>query len=204
MFLVAAQQFHWHAQEARACLAPGYRGLSMNSIADKRLVRTEQQSAEPPPPAPIELESFLPYRLNVLASSVSHALAAVYGAKFGISIPEWRVMATLGQFGEITAREIGLHSHMHKTTVSRAVAALAARGLIERRRNRDDMREAFLTMSGKGRLIYLEIVPLARDFADNLADGLEQSDRLLLDQLITRLMSRIASMAGATLPDAMD
>lgn len=177
----------------------------MNSIADNRLMRAETRpSGSEKGPAPIELESFLPYRLNVLASSVSHALADVYGAKFGISIPEWRVMATLGQFGEITAREIGLHSHMHKTTVSRAVAALAARGFIEKRRNRDDMREAFLTMSGKGRAIYLEIVPLARDFAADLADGLDPKDRLLLDQLITRLMSRITNMTGGALPAAVD
>jgi DNA-binding MarR family transcriptional regulator len=173
----------------------------MNSIADNRSVYIEKRVSEPSGPAPIELESFLPYRLNVLASSVSHALAHVYGEKFGISIPEWRVLATLGQFGEITAREIGLHSHMHKTTVSRAVAALAARGFIEKRRNRDDMREAFLTMSANGRAVYLEIVPLARDFAAELADGLEQKDRLLLDHLITQLMSRITRMTGDPLPD---
>ena len=102
--------------------------------------------------AAIELEGFLPYRLNVLATLVSQSLAKVYGDRFGISIPEWRVLATLGQFREKTAREIGLHSHMHKTTVSRAVAALAERNLIARRPNREDMREAYLTMTPKGQI----------------------------------------------------
>ena len=95
----------------------------------------------------LELEGFLPYRLNLLATEVSQTLARVYGKQFGISIPEWRVLATLGQFGVMTARDIGIHSRMHKTTVSRAVAALEKRQLIARRANRSDMREAFLALS---------------------------------------------------------
>jgi DNA-binding MarR family transcriptional regulator len=147
--------------------------------------------------APIELEGFLPYRLNVLATSVSQSLAKVYGDRFGITIPEWRVLATLGQFREITAREIGLHSHMHKTTVSRAVAALAARHLITRRPNREDMREAFLAMTPKGQAIYLEIVPLARAFAEQLSEGLSRDELQVLDGLISRLMGRVARLEGA-------
>lgn len=147
--------------------------------------------------AAIELEGFLPYRLNVLATSVSQSLARVYGDRFGISIPEWRVLATLGQFREKTAREIGLHSHMHKTTVSRAVAALAERHLITRRPNREDMREAFLTMTPKGQAIYLEIVPLARAFAEQLSEGLSRDELQVLDGLISRLMGRVAHLEGA-------
>lgn len=150
--------------------------------------------------AEIQLEGFLPYRLNVLATSVSQSLAKVYGERFGISIPEWRVLATLGQFKEITAREIGHHSHMHKTTVSRAVAALSERHLIARRQNNEDMRESFLTMTPKGATVYLEIVPLARAFAEQLSEGLSRDELQLLDGLITRLMGRVAHFEGATEP----
>ncbi|MGL5446951.1 MAG: MarR family winged helix-turn-helix transcriptional regulator [Rhabdaerophilum sp.] len=165
----------------------------MSSAAEKLNLK----SLAPDNSAAIELEGFLPYRLNVLATSVSQSLAKVYGDRFGISIPEWRVLATLGQFKEFTAREIGLHSHMHKTTVSRAVAALAERQLIARRPNRDDMREAFLTMTPKGQVIYLEIVPLARAFAEHLAEGLSHEELQLLDGLISRLMGRVARLESA-------
>lgn len=159
----------------------------MNSAAEKRDLN-QPGSADL---SPIELEGFLPYRLNVLATSVSQSLARVYGERFGISIPEWRVLATLGQFREITAREIGLHSHMHKTTVSRAVAALADRHLIARRQNNADMREAFLTMTPRGHTIYLQIVPLARAFAEQLSEGLSRDELQLLDGLISKLMGRV-------------
>lgn len=165
----------------------------MSSVAKKGTPELPVQDRT----AAIELEGFLPYRLNVLATLVSQNLAKVYGDRFGISIPEWRVLATLGQFREKTAREIGLHSHMHKTTVSRAVAALAERHLIARRPNRDDMREAFLTMTPKGQAIYLEIVPLARAFAEQLSEGLSRDELQVLDGLISRLMSRVAHLEDA-------
>ena len=72
--------------------------------------------------APLKLEEFLPYRLNVVASLVSQALSRIYADRYGIGVPEWRVLVTLGQFGMMTGKAIGSHSHMHKTKVSRAVA----------------------------------------------------------------------------------
>lgn len=161
-------------------------------MRDMSLTAEKQGAGGDREPAPIKLESFLPYRLNVLATAVSQSLARVYGERFGISIPEWRVLATLGQFSEITAREIGQHSHMHKTTVSRAVAALAERQLVTRRPNKADMREAFLAMTPKGRAIYLQIVPLARDFASELSSGLTRAERDVLDDIIARLMEQVA------------
>src|SRR5688572_23274866 len=85
--------------------------------------------------APLRLEEFLPYRLNVVASVVSQALSRLYAGKYGIGVPEWRVLVTLGQYGRMTGKAIGAHSHMHKTKVSRAVAILESRKLLTRQAN---------------------------------------------------------------------
>src|SRR6195256_2825547 len=85
--------------------------------------------------APLKLEHFLPYRLNVVASLTSQALSRIYADRYGIGVPEWRVLVTLGQFGLMTGKAIGAHSHMHKTKVSRAVAVLEQRKLVTRRAN---------------------------------------------------------------------
>lgn len=149
--------------------------------------------ADGTPNSPLRLEEFLPYRLNLVASEVSQALAEIYGRRFGISIPEWRIMATLGQFQTMTARDIGTHSRMHKTTVSRAVATLEKRQLIARRANRADLREAFLALTDGGQKMYLEIVPLARAFSEALCQSISQEEQKVFDTLLARIQDRLAS-----------
>ncbi len=99
--------------------------------------------------APLKLEQFLPYQLNVVSSLVSQALSRVYARRYRIGVPEWRVLVTLGQYGVMTGKAIGAHTHMHKTKVSRAVALLEKRKLLVRRANRADMRESFLSLTGR-------------------------------------------------------
>lgn len=138
----------------------------------------------------IELERFLPYRLNVVAEAVSRALSRVYGERYGMTIPEWRVIATLGQYGQMTAKAIGAHSRMHKTKVSRAVASLAARGLIQRAANEADLREAFLSLTPRGLTVYRTLVPDIVAFADRLLDGIGKKDRQSLDRLLGEVERR--------------
>src|SRR5215207_5694899 len=111
----------------------------------------ERLEAPDPGSAMVVLERFLPYRLSVLASLTSQALAQIYAERFGLTIPGWRIVATLGQYGVRTARDIAAHAVMHKSRVSRAVSQLEARGLVARRPNRDDRREELLELTVSGR-----------------------------------------------------
>lgn len=141
-------------------------------------------------PPLLKLEAFLPYRLSILAEAVSQSLAGVYRRRYGIAIPEWRVLATLGQFDSMTAKEIGLHSRMHKTKVSRAVATLEERRLVRRHTNSRDMRESFLELTSAGRRIYDELVPEALGFVDRLLAPLSEEERTALEPLLQRLTER--------------
>lgn len=175
----------------------------MTVLPEPETMRNEKSSHQPADlssvsVAPLKLENFLPYRLSLLATEISQALAQAYGERFGISIPEWRVLATLGQFGTITARDICAHSHMHKTTVSRAVATLEKRKLVARKANRNDLREAFLDLTEEGRTIYLDIVPMATAFSDALCQGLGSDEKRHLDGLIDKLMSQLGQIARRT------
>ena len=127
--------------------------------------------------APLKLEEFLPYRLNVAAALASQALSRIYAERYGIGVPEWRVLATLGQYGVMTGKAVGAHSHMHKTKVSRAVAQLEKRKLLARRANKADMREAFLSLTPAGRAIYQDLAPVAAAFADRFIEAIDPADR---------------------------
>ena len=110
------------------------------------------------------LESFLPYRLMRLSEAVSREFAKAYHDRYGLTRPEWRVFATLGQYGEMTATAIGAHSAMHKTKVSRAVAALEKRKWLARETDPADRRVERLTLTKAGRAAYGAMVPVAQDF----------------------------------------
>jgi DNA-binding MarR family transcriptional regulator len=136
--------------------------------------------------AKLQLEHFLPYRLNRIAAAVSQDFRSVYGPHHDLTIPEWRVLATLGQFEEISAKEIGQHSSMHKTKVSRAVRALEERRWLKRRESEDDRREAILTLTAFGQKAYREIVPKALAFERHILDELG-SDAITLMATLERL-----------------
>jgi DNA-binding MarR family transcriptional regulator len=159
-------------------------------------VKTAADAADPAGLASLKLEQFLPYQLNVLASLVSQALSRVYARRYGIGVPEWRVLVTLGQHPVMTAKAIGAHTHMHKTKVSRAVALLEKRRLLVRRANRDDMREAFLSLTAAGRTLYQEIAPHALDFARRLTEILSPADREAFDRAVTQLTARSALLVA--------
>ena len=143
----------------------------------------------------LKLEDFLPHRLNVLSSLVSQALTRVYG-RYGIGIPEWRVLVTLGENGTMTGKAVGGHTHMHKTKVSRAVAQLEDRRLVVRKANRADLRESFLSLTPAGRAIYEELAPQALEFTLRLAEVVAPADRIAFDRAIKQLTKRSAELVG--------
>jgi DNA-binding MarR family transcriptional regulator len=106
------------------------------------------------------------------------------------------VLVTLGQYGMMTGKAIGAHSHMHKTKVSRAVALLETRKLVTRRANRADLREAFLTLTPSGRAMYDDLAPIALEFAQRLADAMDPADRAAFERSIDRLTERSAKLAA--------
>ncbi len=143
----------------------------------------------------LDLENFLPYRLNKIASLVSKEFRTVYGPDYDLLIPEWRVLATLGQFEKMSAREIGIHSSMHKTKVSRAVRALEERRWLHREGNEQDRREEILSLTAAGRRYYDSIVPQAVAFERKLLDILGEDAEQLLT-LLNRLEASFHSSTG--------
>ncbi len=117
--------------------------------------------SRPAPEPALHLPGFVPFRLNRLAAEVSHYLSAIYRDRFGLDVPEWRVMVTVGPGRGCTATAIAASTRMHKTRVSRAIAHLEERGLLERASSAGDRRELELRLTKAGRRMYAELVPLA-------------------------------------------
>lgn len=148
-------------------------------------------------PKPLDLNGFLPYRLSVVTNKVSRLMAELYASRFSLSIAEWRVMAVLGQQPGLSAEQVCRRTEMDKVTVSRAVAKLRDKALIERQVDSDDRRRSVLRLSHAGHGVYVQIVPLARDFEYRLRSGLSASESDSLDRLLSKLDDHIRDLGQA-------
>ncbi len=145
--------------------------------------------AESPPEqhAVLELERFLPYRLSVLSNRLSSMIARIYTERFALGVTEWRVMAVLGLYPDLSANEVAQRTAMDKVAVSRAVARLIEAGRLERDTHGDDRRRSVLRLSEAGYGIYDEIAPMALAFERKLLGDLPDEERALLFRLLDRL-----------------
>lgn len=146
----------------------------------------------------IELERFLPYRLSVLTNLVSGAIASVYEERFGLSIPEWRVMAVLALHPGLSAAEVAAHTRMDAVAVSRAVTRLLRAGRLRRSVATEDRRRSVLRLSASGEAVYREIAPVALRCESALLEGLPQAEIEQLDTLLAKLTASAQSLSGAT------
>ncbi|RMB08467.1 MarR family winged helix-turn-helix transcriptional regulator [Eilatimonas milleporae] len=144
--------------------------------------------------AALTLASFLPYRLSVLSNRVSRAIADRYEARFQISLPEWRVMAVLGDTPDLSAADVAERTAMDKVAVSRAVARLLQSGRLIRHFAADDRRRSVLSLSAEGYAVYRRIVPLALAYEQEILAKLSMDERETLDRLLDKLAA----------PDAVD
>jgi DNA-binding MarR family transcriptional regulator len=135
----------------------------------------------------LELEQFLPYRLSVLSNRISGAIAREYSQRFGLGVTEWRVMAVLGRYPDLSAGEVAQRTAMDKVAVSRAVASLLEAGRLQRDIHGGDRRRSVLRLSPAGHAIYDEVAPLALAFERNLLGDMEAAERALLFRLLDRL-----------------
>jgi DNA-binding MarR family transcriptional regulator len=143
--------------------------------------------------ARLDLFRFVPFRLNRLAAEVSAALSSEYRERYGLDIPEWRVLATLGLRTEACSAQYIAHcTRTHKSTISRAVTALMTRRLVERIENEDDRREFVLRLTPKGRLLY-----------ENLIPRLKRKERDILSCLSSREQKDFARLLGK-IEDSLD
>jgi len=149
---------------------------------------TTDPSADPP--RALELERFLPYRLSVLANTMSAALADAYAERFQLSIPEWRVLAVLAPAPGLSSAQVSERTAMDKVAVSRAVASLTRARRIERSVEESDRRRSSLRLTTRGIAVYNEVVPWALAYQDALMRGMSPRARESLDALLDDLQRR--------------
>lgn len=142
------------------------------------------------------LEDFLPYRLSITSHTVSTNIARVYEKRFGVSVPEWRVIAILGRYPGLSAVEVAERTLMDKVAVSRAVTKLIKNGRIDRQFADADRRRSILNLSEQGREVHNEIAPLALQFEQELLQNISDEDYETFNTILEKLLDKARQLGG--------
>jgi DNA-binding MarR family transcriptional regulator len=147
-------------------------------------------------PASLKLDAYLPYRLSVASNAVSRLIARAYEDRFGLTIPQWRLIAVLGEHGPLTQQAIAARTVMDKVTVSRATQGLVIRRLVERAPHDVDGRSHHLALSKAGARLYDEIAPMALEYEARLLRQFEPEAVENLKRLLIHLEQAAGELAG--------
>ncbi|WP_208976373.1 MarR family winged helix-turn-helix transcriptional regulator [Polycladidibacter hongkongensis] len=142
------------------------------------------------------LAGFFPYQVRVFSTVISETIAQVYGAKYGLSVSEWRTMAILGSHQALSASEIVARSSMDKVSVSRAVQSLRKIGYLKRDIDGDDRRKSVLRLTEDGQAVFASLIPLVREVEKKLLEPLEKGERAQLAQLMQKVQAQAFALQG--------
>ena len=142
------------------------------------------------------LSRFLPYQLSLASNAVSNRIAMEYRQRWGLSIPEWRVMAVVGDAGAMTQRDLTKRTLMDKVAVNRACKVLEERGLAQRTPNEQDGRSHLLDLTADGRDMHAEIMPLALEMESKLFEGFSEDELELFRALLLRSREQAEVLTG--------
>lgn len=136
----------------------------------------------------LNLFQFVPFRMNRLAAEISAALSVEYRDRYGLDIPEWRVIATLGfREAPCTAQFVSESTHTHKSTISRAVSTLIERGIVERVENTKDRREYRLRLTREGRKLYQSLIPRLLQREAEILSSLTKAEQRQFEMLLGKI-----------------
>jgi DNA-binding MarR family transcriptional regulator len=140
------------------------------------------------------LEQFLTYRLHVLNKLAERGIGERYQQKLGVTLPEARVIASVGSFGPFSIMELARHANLDKSQASRAAEALIKQGLVQREASEEDGRVVLISLTTDGRVLYRKIMPIARKWNVDLFDCLNEEEKAAfgdaLDRIIESMQAR--------------
>ena len=141
----------------------------------------------------LQLERYLPYRLSILSNRISALISEIYSDKFALSIIEWRIMAVLGEYPDVSADEVSLKTQIEKSILSRAINKLVQRKLLQREFDPLDRRRSMLRLTATGLSVYDEVVPVSYDYEKALVSRFTDAEREQFSEFIDRLYQHAES-----------
>lgn len=135
------------------------------------------------------LDQFLTYRLHVLNKLSERGIGVRYQEKLGVTVPEARVIASVGSFGPFSIMDLARHANLDKSQASRAAEALIKQGLVQRESSETDGRVVLVSLTPEGRALYRKVMPIARKWNEDFFASLDEKEKVVLSRALDKAIA---------------
>lgn len=151
------------------------------------------------------IEDFPSLMLTRLGAIAKWKITKQYVEPFGLSLPEWLLIALLARYPSFTHRQIRERTVMDKGQISTTLRVLKARGLVGARpspragAHRTPRAGGAMVLTPKGRALYRRVLPAAREAQMRLLKFFDEAERVQLYALLRKMLTTLEGMEGSSL-----
>lgn len=152
-----------------------------------------------PPPAPLQLDHYLPYLINRAGVSLAARFSATL-RDAGIALQDWRVLAALRERDGQRLTELAQRTSIEVSTLSRLVGGLEANALVSRSRDTGDARAIAIRLTAKGEQVTARLTPAAQQLERTAVAGLSEAEISQLKTLLERIYGNLGTLPAEDTP----
>jgi DNA-binding MarR family transcriptional regulator len=149
----------------------------------------------------LALDANLPFLINRAGSLVIQLFSRDL-ARFGLTVPMWRVLAVLIERGDQRLVDLAILTSIEMSTLSRTISLMHRRKLLSRHVSPSNRREVVISASAYGRKVVGAALPLAMDYEDDLTHGISAADLAAAKRVLTLTYERLLARSRITVPAA--
>lgn len=139
---------------------------------------------------PINLKTFIPYRMVRISDKLSQSTSARF-VSYGVSSPEWRIMAVLAEYGVASSKFLQEHTSMDKSRINRAIGSMVDKKWIIRKLEDNDRRQNKITLTNTGKSIFGKVGKMGQDIQDEWLENFTPAEITQLQHLLDKLEQTI-------------
>jgi MarR family 2-MHQ and catechol resistance regulon transcriptional repressor len=124
-------------------------------------------------------------------------LSADHVRAYGLTHPQFDIIATLGNTPGMTYKELGQKTLITKGTLTGVIDRLEQKGLVERERNTDDKRSYSVRLTAGGERVFNDVFPRITAHGKQIFSAFSDSDFAALEQTLAGLKAVISAGAAS-------
>lgn len=136
-------------------------------------------------PADFHLEQFLPYLVHRVGANLAEGFDDGF-AEAGVSLPEWRALSILYEYGPQTMGDIARQTNINASTMTRLVGQMEKRELVKRERPVANQRTVFVRILADGREKVEFLIPRVLDYEQELSGCFSAAELQTLKSLLAK------------------